>query len=211
LVAAHGSGFIGMMVSFVPLTTIVVSVPMLGVYPTPRQLAGVVGGLLCMSVLFADSMSRNMPAADFWLALSVPLTYALTNTFIKQRLAEVPSLALAAAIQATTAYLLLPLMLLPSEQLRWNDELAAAVLSLFTLGVFGTGIALFLFTKLIQDQGPLFAGMVTYVVPVGAILWGWVDEEVVSPRQLVALAGIFAMVALVQYRSVPAPLARRPG
>ena len=48
LIGLHGSGFIGMTVAFVPLLTILVSAPMLGVYPTRRQLLGVLGGLACM-------------------------------------------------------------------------------------------------------------------------------------------------------------------
>ena len=42
--ADHGGAFGGMMVSFVPLLTILVSIPMLGVYPTKRQFFGVIGG-----------------------------------------------------------------------------------------------------------------------------------------------------------------------
>jgi drug/metabolite transporter (DMT)-like permease len=74
-----------------------------------------------------------------------------------------------------------------------------AVTSLAILGVVGTGIGTFLFNKMVLDQGPLFAGMVTYLVPVGALIWGWIDAEQVTWLQFVALAGIFAMVALVQF------------
>ena len=33
------------------------------------------------------------------------------------------------------------------------------------LGIIGSGLAMWMFYKLIQLRGPLFAGMVTYVVP----------------------------------------------
>jgi drug/metabolite transporter (DMT)-like permease len=58
---------------------------------------------------------------------------------------------------------------------------------------------MFMFYRLIQARGPLFAGMVTYLIPIGAVAWGWADGEPVSTRQLVALAVILAAVALVQW------------
>ena len=51
---------------------------------------------------------------------------------------------------------------------------------------------------LLQRRGPLYAGMVTYLVPLGALLWGWADAELVTARQLSAILGVLATVALVQ-------------
>ncbi|NIP87349.1 MAG: EamA family transporter, partial [Planctomycetales bacterium] len=56
LVTRCGSGFIGMMVSFVPLLTILVSIPMLGVRPSPRQVIGVLGGLGFLGLLWKDAL-----------------------------------------------------------------------------------------------------------------------------------------------------------
>jgi drug/metabolite transporter (DMT)-like permease len=74
-----------------------------------------------------------------------------------------------------------------------------AVASLALLGVVGTGVAVLAFIYLVVKEGPLFAGMVTYVVPVLALAWGAVDGERITQRQLVAMAGVLAMVALVQF------------
>ena len=51
---------------------------------------------------------------------------------------------------------------------------------------------------MILTEGPLFAGMTTYVVPVLAILWGSLDHESISLQQMAAIAGVLAMVMLVQ-------------
>jgi hypothetical protein len=40
--------------------------------------------------------------------------------------------------------------------------------------------------------------MVTYLVPLVAVLWGWTDAEQVTTRQILALLGVLAMVAVVQ-------------
>jgi drug/metabolite transporter (DMT)-like permease len=87
-------------------------------------------------------------------------------------------------------------------------DVRTAAWSLAVLGVIGTGLATFLFNKLIHDHGPLFAGMVTNLVPVGALAWAWIDRERVTPLQISALAGLLAMVTLVQYgAAATAPVA----
>jgi hypothetical protein len=40
--------------------------------------------------------------------------------------------------------------------------------------------------------------MTTYVVPVLSLLWGTLDHERITPQQMAAIAGVLAMVALVQ-------------
>jgi len=56
----------------------------------------------------------------------------------------------------------------------------------------------------VLERGPLFAGMITYVVPMLALTWGRFDHETITTRQMAAIAGVLAMVALVQFGS-PTP------
>ncbi|HVW37193.1 MAG TPA: DMT family transporter [Pirellulales bacterium] len=200
LVERHGSGFIGTTVSFVPLLTIAVSIPLLGEFPNRRQLVGVFGGLACMGLLTLDGFDRQVPTIDLLLAGSVPLCYALANVCIRRQLQHVPSLPLSTWILGMAAAVLLPAALATNSPSTVSGErLPLAISALAILGVLGTGVGTLIFNKMVLDQGPLFAGMVTYLVPVGALVWGWLDEERVTLLQACALAGIFVMVALVQY------------
>jgi len=199
LVERHGSAFIAMTVSFVPLATIVVSIPWLGVWPTARQLLGVGGGLVCMGALAADGLNRRVPPADLLLAASVPLSYALANCCIRRQLRHLTSLELSLGSLALASVVLVPLAFaVPGKTNTDGNDLSLAISSLVVLGVLGTGVGTYLFNRLIREQGPLFAGMVTYLVPVGALAWGWIDQEKVTALQLTALAGVLAMVAIVQ-------------
>ena len=200
LVSEFDSSFIAMMVAFVPLVTIVVSIPLLKVYPSPRQLIGVVGGLVLLGVIFFDAMDRSMSISQFAMAVSVPLGYAICNTYIKRRFVNTSALLVTitglwfaslgsisvAAVESGPA-------MTPSE------DMMMAVVAVLVLGVVGTGIASLLFTVLLQQQGPLFAGMATYLVPTIALVWGWVDGEHPSMMHMAALAGVLAMVAFVQF------------
>ncbi len=193
------SAFIGMMPALVPLLTIIVSIPMLRVHPTRRQLAGVLGGLGCMVLVFYDAWTtKGFTPIDILYACAVPTTYAVANTYVKRYLTGIPATALSLAALGICAALMLPVGL-AVEPIVVTDRFGFAVLMLVIFGTLGTGVATVMFYKLIHDRGPLFAGMVSYIIPIVALLFGVADKEELSATQIIALAGIFAMVALVQF------------
>ncbi len=222
----QGSGFVGIMVCFVPLLTIVVSIPLLGIYPKPRQLLGVIIGLACSAVILQSGKSQH--SVSWWvilLAASVPLFYAICNTYIKRRFVGVKALPLTIAALAFSTAILSPLAIItngtglaeadPVEVSATSQSVAAsevaaatetpawlAIGAVVALGVIGTGLGILIFTKLLQEQGPLFAGMVTYLIPVIALTWGAVDGEKIETVQLVAFAGVLFSVGLVQFGAI---------
>jgi drug/metabolite transporter (DMT)-like permease len=200
----YGHSFFGPMVAPIPLITILVSIPLLGVLPTGRQLVGVLGGLACMALIVDDGFDRGMSLAFVALALTIPLSSAVCNTIIKWKLGRVPAVPLTTAILVIAGLSLAPLQFsqptMDGLHLA-NPSAAPTALTwvyLFVLGVIGTGISTAVFIWMILERGPLFAGMTTYVVPVLSLLWGTVDHERISPQQMAAIAGVLAMVALVQ-------------
>ncbi|MDP6356954.1 MAG: hypothetical protein QF473_17715, partial [Planctomycetota bacterium] len=85
-----------------------------------------------------------------------------------------------------------------SGQVIEGGDIVMATNCLVILGLFCTGLATFIGYTLIQKRGPLFAGMVSYVVPPGAMMWGWWDKEQITATQVICLCGVLLMVALVQ-------------
>jgi drug/metabolite transporter (DMT)-like permease len=205
LAQGFGHSFFGTMVAAIPLLTILVSIPMLGIRPSPRELVGVLGGLVCMWLLVEDGVHRGMSFGLLALTFVIPLSSALSNTFIKWKLRHVPAAPLTAILLTAASFALLPLQLsTPAlEAMHIAGPTNAAVTStaivyLLLLGVVGSGLSTMVFIWMILKRGPLFAGMTTYVVPVLALLWGTVDQETISSRQMLAIAGVLSMVALVQ-------------
>jgi drug/metabolite transporter (DMT)-like permease len=208
LIARHGSAFIGMTVSFTPLFTMLASVPMLGVIPSWRQVIGVFGALCGLGLLMSEGIARQMTVTDLLLAASVPLGYALVNTWVRRRLIHVSPLTMSLACLGVASIVLHGLAAQSSPPtLAAAAAFWPAVISLGVLGILGTGLAMYWFNKLIHDRGPLFAGMVTNLVPAGAVLWGWLDGEEVTSRQMLALSIILPMVVLVQFGGMPPPRA----
>lgn len=207
LVVAHDHGFIGMTVALVPLFTILFSIPMLGILPTVRQTIGVAGGLICMGVILLDGERRGIPPLDLAITLSVPASYAFGNMLLKRHLNHLSPLVMTVVTLGFASAALLPLGLFAEP---WLDPLGLgapaaphgwtlAIVSVLLLATLGTGLAMLMFNYLVVHEGPLFAGMVTYLIPLGAVAWSWLDDGHVTLLQLGALAGVLAMVALVQY------------
>ncbi len=205
---ANEHGYFGMMVSLVPLVTIVASVPMLGIWPTSRQVVGVVGGLICMAGVVFDGSQRGIAPGVLTLAVTVPITYALGNTFIKWKLSHMDPLPMTVLFLGLAGLLLLPLQLFPgflasaglagpADPYDWP----LAIVSMIFLAALSTGLATLMFLQMVKHQGPLFAGMVTYVIPLVALAWGQFDSERLTTLQVTAIMGVLAMVALVQWRA----------
>jgi len=210
MVARHSGAFVGMTVGFTPLLTILVSIPILGIWPTNRQVVGVIGALACLMALMLDYSRQSVPLVDILLAFSVPFTYSVANSIIRRSLQHLPPLELTMVCLIAAATFLLPLSLFVQNHRQAKPEqLGSALLAVSTLGIIGTGIATFLFNRLVQEQGPLFAGMTTNMVPIGAVLWGMAEGESVSMAQMMALAGILVMVTYVQTASLKPRLAAK--
>jgi drug/metabolite transporter (DMT)-like permease len=64
------------------------------------------------------------------------------------------------------------------------------------LALFGTAISLVLFNKLVQITTPVYAASVTYLIPIVALFWGFIDGEPISYIQLIGLVGILVGVYL---------------
>lgn len=204
LIERNGSGLIGMLIGLVPIMTILVSIPILGQWPGRRQFLGVAGGLAFLILLMRDSVRRDVSMGDMALAAVVPLCYATANTWIKKAFPDRSPLALSCAVLSLSAILLLPMVfLLPWPAIK--DPGTAGWLiptsALAANGVLATGAATLGFYLLIRDRGPLFAGLVAYLIPFGAIFWGWTDGEKVTPMQIISIAGILGMVALIEWEN----------
>lgn len=142
---------------------------------TLRHAAGVLLGFLGVGVLVAGSDSQlgaggGMAVLGQLAVLVASLSYALSGLYARRRFAGVPPIFPAtwqniagAAVLLPAAWILTPLRSVPS----WH-----ALGSVTALGVLGTGIALVLYYELIARIGAARTTMVTYLLPVMALIYG---------------------------------------
>lgn len=120
------------------------------------------------------------PGGSGWAVVAclvATLCYGLSASFTKKKLTGVPPLAVAAGSQLSAAIVLAPLAVVfwPAAMPSAHAWMAAAALALAC-----TGVAYVIFFRLIAHVGPANAISVTFLIPVFAVLWGWMflDEGV---------------------------------
>ena len=107
-------GFIGMMVTLVPIATIIATAAMLRQWPTPRQWFGVLGGLVCAALIVFDGSERGIAPWLLALALSSPVSYAIGNTYLKWKLAHLQTAPLTVLFLLLGAALVVPFEFIPA-------------------------------------------------------------------------------------------------
>ena len=195
-----------------PLFTAVVAWGWLEQKPGPWRVRGLAVGF-SGAVLLALGRAKAAQT-DVWSAaglqqllamgacLCATLCYGLAACISRKYLVGVPSLAAAAGSNlSATLVLLLPAIWWGPRSMPNASAWAAVV----AVGLFCTAFAYVLYYRLIQTAGPAVSSTVTYVVPVFALLYGYVFlNEVVTP----AMLGYGAMILLGTALSTLMPAAR---
>lgn len=175
---------------------------------TPARVTGLAIGFGGVLLLLWDKASFNGSNAAWALAatLVASLAYGIAANYAKERLGGTdPTVNAAGSLVAAT------LLLLPLAIVFWpasNPSLLSWI-SVIALGIACTGVAYFLYFRLIASAGPARAIAVTYLVPVFGMLWGAIFlDESVTTGMIVSCAVIFLGTALttgvVTFRGAPA-------
>ena len=190
----------GMLNALSPLWTLVIA---LAVYRTPVRrnqaaglLVGFAGAVGLMSLKDGAGEVHWLPAGLVVLATSC---YGLSINVVRNRLAGVGPITISAVALSMTAVpsALGFLWLGGWDTVSAHPEAATSVGSVVLLACIGTAGALMLFNQLIQRTNALFASSVTYVIPLFAMMWGWLDGEPLSWQHALYGAIILSGVRIV--------------
>jgi len=144
--------------------------------PTGSRVLGLVVGFTGVAALAWDRASFKPDAASgiapVWAVLACLLatvSYAFAASATKRFLSGLPPLVTATGSQlGATLALAVPALWLRPEHMPGRQ----AWLAVLVLGVMCTGVAYFLYFRLIEQAGPSRALAVTFAIPVFAILYG---------------------------------------
>ena len=197
------SSVAGMLNALTPMFTFLVGVALFGTRVKGLQVAGLIVGLLGAAVLaFQPGMGAEIDGSMVYGAGRVVLAtacYGLSVNVIRNKLGHVPP--------AAVASLSLGLMSMPAlavaltgqsmDLLGSHPDGLKGLAAMVVLAVVGTGIALIAFNRIIQRTNALFASTVTYIIPVFATMWGWLDNEPLTLLHLVGGVVVLSGVWLV--------------
>lgn len=200
------SGVTGALNSAVPLFTLVISAGVLKIPASTHKKVGVFIGLIgaLMLVLSVSNDTSGSYIHGLWV-IAATICYAISINVLKMRLSHYPPLLTSSIPLTFTAIPLLiylpffnsfPITALNAEE---TNSLAAVAI----LGIVGTAIALIIFNRLIQLKSAVFASSVTYLIPVVALIWGFVDGEQIGFLQIAGLLVVLLGIYLVNRKEKP--------
>ncbi|MGB1168553.1 MAG: DMT family transporter [Flavobacteriaceae bacterium] len=185
--------------SLTSLNALIVGTLFFGVVFKRVQLFGVLIGLAGTIILIMESSSLN-PNQNYWYAvfvLTASLGYAFNVNIIKKYLSDISAMSITAGHFILLIFPVFLILIFSGffTSVEFTPQTNSSLIYLIILSVVGTGLAKIMFNKLIQISSPVFSTSVAYLIPVVAIIWGFVDGEKVSYLQLLAgiiiLAGIY--------------------
>ena len=202
------SGITGMLNSLTPLFTVIIAVLLFKTAFSLRQLAGLIVGFIGAIILISDggnllqvfsSESEISIVACGKVALAT-MFYGCSVNILKNKLVDVNSTTIAAiALAMVMPVAVIALMGSDVIDIFMNHDHGVKGLSaVVVLAVIGTAAALVVFNALIKWTDALTASSVTYVIPVFAAMWGWIDGEELTYMHLIGGVVILLGVALVK-------------
>jgi len=170
----------------------------------PAKAAGVLLGFAGVALMigpdFLGQLGTGLLAQLACLAAT--LCYALAGVWSRRfRAMGVPPIAVATGQLTASSLVMLPLVLIFEPPWQAAPPSPQAWLALFALALFGTSLAYILYFRLVASAGATNSLLVTFLIPITAILLGaLILQEQLEPRHFAGMALIGAGLAAIDGR-----------
>jgi drug/metabolite transporter (DMT)-like permease len=199
------SAIVSILNSTTPLLSMIVGILIFKASFIKKKFIGVMVGLAGTTALIWSGAQVN-PDQNYWYSLLVILAslfYGFNANVIKKHLQTLPALAITTGnfvVIAIPAFVVLAWTGFFSKEVLAAPDVSLSLFYIAILGIVGTGAALIVFNKLIQISDPVFSTSVTYLVPIVALGWGFLDGEKFTLLQLFSGLVIIVGVLIVNSR-----------
>jgi len=182
------SSIAGIINSMMPIFVIIVGSLIWKFETTRQQITGILVSFTGVCLLaFGGGEGSTFKIFPILLLLLATICYALSITTVKSKLMEVSSTVLSAFVFSFVLFLPSVIALVFSgffSTFRFDENNITGLLFVGLLSIFGTGLAMMMNYRLLKVSTPLFASTVTLVMPIVAIIWGFLDGEKLTPINL---------------------------
>ncbi|MBV16055.1 MAG: EamA family transporter [Thalassospira sp.] len=196
------AGLAAILMSTVPLTAVVLAHFFTADEKlTLGKVVGIILGTIGVVVLVGpETLSGLGGEFLFQLAILIAAVGYAVSSLITRNLRDQPRIGSTAVILTFASLMLMPFTLILDQPwtMTWDVE---GALSIMYLGVFPTGIAMFLILQLVAAAGTSFLVFNNYLVPaVGVLISFLVLGEVPQPTAILAMVIILTGIAASQVR-----------
>ena len=202
------SAVAAIMNSLTPIFTLIVGVSFFSTQMLTRQYFGVFLGFIGSFGLIwgGTQINAGQPTVFVLLIVCASMCYAVNIYFLKHKLQDVSPMAMTLGnfitILPPAIFLLLFSDFFSVEKFA-EPNVVISLGFVAILAFFGTAIAKVMFNRFVKMASAVFASSVTYTLPIVALFWGALDDERISPLQLLATAIILVGVSLAHRPAKP--------
>ncbi len=192
----------GIINALTPILTLVIGFFFFNQIISLRKVVGVLLGLSGTFFLVWTATIQGEGGVLFYTLIIVSATffYAFNVNMIARHLGEVNPVISTAVAFVTTLPPCLLLWVWPgvTNNLHFDNQLIYSIIYVMVLAIFGTVVATTLYLKLIQKTSPVYATMVSYLIPVSSVIWGALDGEMLQVGHFTGMGLILFGIYLVQ-------------
>ncbi|BDX38790.1 permease [Tenuifilaceae bacterium CYCD] len=200
------SSLAGILNGLTPFFTLIIGVLAFKNRPNTLQYVGVFVGFIGASILVSNGNFSSLSGINAYALIIVFATfmYGINANIIRNKLAGLTGIQ----ITSLLFFLIGPfagvvLMFTDLPTAVQSPKFWPSLLAVLTLATFGSVILLFIYNNLIHKAGAIFASSSTYVIPFFALMWGLMDNEIISSIHIYSLVIILLGVYLSSLRRIP--------
>jgi drug/metabolite transporter (DMT)-like permease len=197
------SSLAGILNSLTPICVVLISLVFFKDIIRKQRIIGVLIGFfgVCLLTLTQDNISLENFGYSLLIVMAT-ICYGLNVNLVSHYLQKQSPVHIATvSIAFMTVPAAIVLWLEGFLHLDFNDPvIIRSVWASVVLGIAGSSIATALFYILVKKAGGLFASLVTYGIPFVALMWGFIDGEIITFLEIVCLFIILLGVYLANRR-----------
>ena len=198
------SSFVGILNSLTPLFTFCIGIIIFNQKYHKINLLGIFIGLIGAIFLSLNNLNQSISINIYvYLVVFASLLYAISANVIKRYLYDLDSTDITTIVFLIVGPLSGVYIFSTDFIVLFDNNKAFESLAYITiLAIICTALAGVIFYKLIKISSPTFATSVTYLIPIVALFWGFIDGEKLIGQYFVGVALIFSGLYLVNKKSV---------
>ncbi|MFZ6731393.1 DMT family transporter [Undibacterium sp. Ji42W] len=188
-----------------PLWGAVMGAAFLGERLTLRKMAGMAIGVLGVAFLVRlGPVEFNSKLVLAVLAcVGATLCYAIVGIYTKKKLTGITPMQMATGSQVGAALVLMPFLPLAPVQ---GEITATIAMVAVALALLCSAVAYLIYFRLMADLGPTKALTVTFLIPLFALLWGYLFlNEHITMNTVIGCAGVVVATWLVVFQPTQKP------
>jgi drug/metabolite transporter (DMT)-like permease len=206
----------GVINSLTPIFTMVVGIVWLRYRTSRLSMLGVMIGFMGVIILITQKGTTLNQSQYAIFPLLATMMYGVNMNVVKVKLAHLPAMDILKGVFGMIGLIFTPIILyfgilkgIDFSYFSFNfwevaqhadEQKMRSLTALFIVGSIGSLFASYIFYFLVKSTNALFSSMNTYLIPLMAIFWGWMDGEHIGIMHFVSLIVILIGVYLVSKR-----------